>query len=107
MTTSISNNAPPPFTPAAGSIGNGSAATAGTQASPAEGSGKAGDQVKLTDSARALQQAARPGDGAVIDQQRVEQIRRALADGTYTINARHIAERMLVLEQQLHGADKA
>jgi len=106
MTTSISNNAPPPFTPTASSAGNGGAA-AGGQASSAESGGKVTDQVKLTDSALALQQAARPADGAVVDQPRVEQIRKAIADGSYVINAEHIAEKMLQLEQQLHGAVKA
>lgn len=107
MTTSISNNAPPPFTPAASGAGNGSAAAAGAQATHPEAGGKIGDQVKLTDSALALQQAARPADGTAVDQQRVEQIRKAIADGSYTINARHIAERMLALEHQLSGTDKA
>lgn len=106
MTTSISNNAPPSFKPAANAAGNGGAA-AGAQASPAGSGGKVADQVKLTDSALALQQAARPADGAVVDQARVEQIRKAIADGSYVINAEHIAEKILQLEQQLHGAPKA
>jgi negative regulator of flagellin synthesis FlgM len=107
MTTSISNNAPPSFTPAASAAGNGGAATAGAQASTAESGGKLSDQVKLTDSALALQQAARPADGAVVDQPRIEQIRKAIADGSYVINADHIAAKMLQLEQQLHGTVRA
>ena len=107
MTTSISNNAPPSFTPAASAAGNGGTAAAGTQSSQADSGGKVADQVKLTDSALALQQAARPANGATVDQPRVEQLRKAIADGSYVINAEHIAEKMLQLEQQLHGATKA
>lgn len=107
MNTTISNNALPPFTPSASSAGNGSAATAGASTSRGDASGKVGDQVKLTDSALALQKAARPNDGAVVNQQRVEQIRKALADGSYSVNPTRIAEKMLTMDQQMHGAGKA
>lgn len=107
MTTTISNNGLPPFTPPAGNTGNGSPAAAGTSVSANGASGKADDQVKLTDSALALQQAARASDGATVDQKKVEQIRQALADGSYQINPGRIAERMLSLELQLGGAGKA
>lgn len=107
MTTTISNNGLPPFTPPAGNAGNGSPAAAGTTVSANGASGKADDQVKLTDSALALQQAARASDGATVDQKKVEQIRQALADGSYQINPGRIAERMLSLELQLGGAGKA
>ena len=107
MNTTISNNGLPPRTPTASGTGNGSAAAAGTSASHAGTSSKVGDQLKLTDSALALQEAARPSDGAVINQQKVDQIRQALADGSYTINPRHIAEQMLALDEQIGGAGKA
>lgn len=108
MTTPISNNTPPSFTPAAtGAGGGGSAASAGAAAGHAGPGGHVGDQIKLTDSALALQDAARPQEGAMVDQQRVEQIRAAIADGSYSINPTQIAGKMLALEQQLNGAVKA
>ncbi len=107
MNTTISNNGLPPRTPTTGSAGNGSAAAAGTAASHADTSSKVGDQLKLTDSALALQEAGRLSDGAMVDQQRVDQIRQALADGSYTINPARIAEQMLALDQQIGGTGKA
>lgn len=107
MNATISNNGLPPFTPPASGSGSGSTATTGAAASSAGASSKVGDEVKLTDSARALQAAARPDDGAAVDQKRVEQIRQALADGSYTINPARIAEQLLALDQQLGGTDKA
>jgi negative regulator of flagellin synthesis FlgM len=107
MTTTISNNGLPPFTPPTGNAGSGTPAAAGATVGTPSASGKADDQVKLTDSALALQQASRASDGAVVDQQKVDQIRQALADGSYQINPARIAERMLSLEQQLGGAGKA
>ncbi|MEO5812306.1 MAG: flagellar biosynthesis anti-sigma factor FlgM [Rhodanobacter sp.] len=107
MNTTISNSGLPPFAPPASGSNSGSTATTGAPASSVGASGKNGDEVKLTDSARALQEAARPNDGAVVDQKRVEQIRQALADGSYTINPARIAEQMLALDQQIGGTDKA
>lgn len=107
MNATISNNGLPPFAPPASGSGGGSTATAGASASSAGANSKVGDEVKLTDSARALQAAARPADGAAVDQKRVDQVRQALADGSYTINPARIAEQMLALDQQLGGTGKA
>ncbi|HEY9510955.1 MAG TPA: flagellar biosynthesis anti-sigma factor FlgM [Rhodanobacter sp.] len=107
MNATISNNGLLPFTPPASGSGSGSTATAGASASSAGASSKVGDEVQLTDSARALQEAARPDDGAVVDHKRVDQIRQALADGSYTINPARIAEQILALDQQISGTDKA
>lgn len=107
MTTPISNNAPPSFTPAAGGTGGGSTASAGAPTSQAGSGGQVDDQIKLTDSALALQDAARPQEGAMVDQQRVDEIRAAIANGSYTISPARIAEKMLAMEQQLGGVGKA
>lgn len=105
MNTTISNNGLPPFTPPAANAG--APAAAGTSVGASDASGNADDQVQLTDSALALQQAARASDGAMVDQKKVEAIRQALVDGSYQINPDRIAERMLSLEQQLGSAGKA
>ncbi len=97
MNTTISNNGLPKVPQATNSPGTGSTVAAPTS----------DDQLKLTDSALALQEAARPGDTAAVDPQRVEQVRKALADGSYKIDASRIADRMLAFEQQLGGTGKA
>lgn len=111
MSTTISNNGLPPQLPqASGNPGNGTAASAagtaagtGSSASAVRGT----DQVKLTDSALALQQAARADDSSAIDTKRVEQVRAAIASGSYQINPGNIADRMISMDGQLGGTGKA
>ncbi|MDR3445604.1 MULTISPECIES: flagellar biosynthesis anti-sigma factor FlgM [unclassified Dyella] len=105
MNTTISNNGLPklPQPP----TGQGSSATqspASTTSSDATaGSTGTTDRVQLTDSARALQEAARTTDGATMDTKKVDQIRQALANGTYKVDAGRIADRMMSLDNQLNG----
>ena len=107
MNTTISNNGLPKFTQATSSSGSGPSTTAANPSYATVAAPKADDQVKLTDSALALQEAARTGDTSAIDSQRVERLRQAVADGSYKIDAGRIADRMLALEQQLGGTGKA
>lgn len=107
MNTTISNNGLPKFTQATTSSGNGPAAASTTSTASGAAASKPDDQLKLTDSALALQEAAKPGDAAVIDQSRVDQIRQSLADGSYKVNPGSIADRMIALDQQLGGVAKA
>ena len=107
MNTTISNNGLPKFPQASNGPGNGSATTAAASPGTTAAAPKSDDQLKLTDSALALQEAARPGDTAAVDPQRVEQVRTALADGSYKVDAGNIADRMLAFERQLGGAAKA
>ncbi|MES1154297.1 flagellar biosynthesis anti-sigma factor FlgM [Rhodanobacter soli] len=107
MNTTISNNGLSKFTQATGSSGSGPSTTAANPSDATVAAPKADDQVKLTDSALALQEAARTGDTSAIDSQRVERLRQAVADGSYKIDAGRIADRMLALEQQLGGTGKA
>lgn len=87
--------------------GQGSGPTQGTAvANGTDAAGSAGgtDHVKLTDSARALQEAARTDDSAVVDSKQVERVRQAIADGSYQINPSHIVDRMLALDAQIAGS---
>ena len=105
MNTTISNNGLPKLPQPA--TGQGSSSTQGasgtTTSDAAAGSTGTTDRVQLTDSARALQEAARTNDGATMDTKKVEQIRQALANGTYKVDAGRIADRMMSLENQLNG----
>lgn len=107
MNTTISNNGLPKFPQPASSPGNGPATTAAASGGAPAATPRTEDQLKLTDSARALQEASRAGDASAVDPQRVEQLRKALADGTYKIDAGRIADRMIAMDQQLGGAGKA
>ncbi|HEX5307054.1 MAG TPA: flagellar biosynthesis anti-sigma factor FlgM [Dyella sp.] len=104
MNTTISNNGLPKLPQANSNQGNApsqaSAAATGTE----PGGAVSADKVNLTDSARALQEAARAGDSSPIDTAKVERVRQALAAGTYQVNPERIADRMLSLDSQIAGS---
>lgn len=107
MNTTISNNGLPKLPQATNQPGNGPAAESPAPGASAGASAAPGDdQLRLTDSAKALQQAAR-SNAAAVDQQRVERVRQALADGSYKVDAGRIADRMIAMERQLGGTGKA
>jgi negative regulator of flagellin synthesis FlgM len=104
MNTTISNNGLPKLPQAPSGQGSSTQNATGTAGSEATGSTTGSDdRVQLTDSARALQEASRAGHGAEINTKKVAQIRQALADGTYRVDAGRIADRMLALENQLNN----
>jgi negative regulator of flagellin synthesis FlgM len=105
MNTTISNNGLPKLPQAPSGQGSSATqATSGTTVSDAAASSTGtSDRVQLTDSARALQEAARTTSGATMDTKKVEQVRQALANGTYKIDAGRIADRMMSLENQING----
>ncbi len=107
MNTTISHNGLPSFKPSTSGSGNAAQAASAASVGTTAASGKADDQLKLTDSAVALRQASRANEGATVDQAKVDKIRQALAEGSYQINPSRIAERMLVLEQQLSDTGKS
>lgn len=107
MNTTISNNGLPKLPQATNQPGNGPATeSSATAVSAGTAAAQGDDQVKLTDSAKALQQAASTSTSTV-DSQRVERVRQSLADGSYKIDAGRIADRMIAMEQQLGGTGKA
>lgn len=106
MNTTITSNGLPKFPQATNNPGSSSSASTAVSTEAASAAPHNGDQLKLTDSAKALQEATRMNDASPIDSKRVEQVRRALADGSYKVDAGRIADRMLAMDQQLGGADK-
>jgi negative regulator of flagellin synthesis FlgM len=107
MNTTISNNGLPLKPQAPGSQANGPAAGTGQASSdaPAGVHGK-DDSVRLTDSARALQDAAKVDGQGAIDSQKVEKIRQSIADGSYKVDPAAIADRMIALDAQIAGPAK-
>jgi negative regulator of flagellin synthesis FlgM len=101
MNTTISSNGLPqlplPTTNADSSATNQTATTASSSAaaSPTD------DSIKLTDSARALQQAS--STDSPVDTARVEQIKKSLAAGTYQVDPNAIADRLVSLNNQISG----
>jgi len=61
------------------------------------------DTVSLTDTASRLRQMETTlAELPVVDNQRVEQIRKALEEGTFEMNPERIAEKMLGMERELN-----
>ena len=77
----------------------------GTTSPVAEGKVTNGNTgVQITDSARqlaALEQAIRAFPD--VDQGKVDQIRIAIANGTYKVSPERIADKLMQMENQLHG----
>ncbi len=62
------------------------------------------DTVNLTDAAQQLKKLeASLASVPVVDAQRVESIRQAIANGSYEINPERVAEQMLAFESALFG----
>ena len=63
------------------------------------------DRVSLTGEARQLQELeTRLASAPVVDSQRVEAVRSAVENGTFTINPERIAEKLMSLEEALTDA---
>ena len=61
-----------------------------------------GSDVKLTDTASKLRQLeAKIASQPVVDTQKVESIKKAIADGTYRVNSARTAEKMAAFEDLL------
>jgi negative regulator of flagellin synthesis FlgM len=80
----------------------GTSASQDTSVSNGSPSRPANDSLQLTDSARALQQASGANTQSPVDTARVEQLRAAIANGSYRINPDQIADRMTALESQIN-----
>jgi negative regulator of flagellin synthesis FlgM len=100
MNTTITSNGLPVLPQAKGN--QNAPAQSSQAAAETAPAAKPEDSVKLTESARALAAAAKD-QAPAIDTKRVEQIRQALADGSYRVDAGKIADRLLSLEGQISG----
>ena len=61
-----------------------------------------GQEVSLTDTAARLQRLeAQIANQPVVDTQRVESVKKAIADGSFNVDAKRIAEKLADFESQL------
>lgn len=66
--------------------------------------GARGDSVNLSNQARNLKQLEQKlGDYPEMDDDRIEQIRSALENGTYKIDAEKLAQKMLEMDESIFG----
>lgn len=61
------------------------------------------DSVSLTQSAQQLTNVQRKGSEAPVNQEKVERLKKAIADGEYKINPEVLAKKIAVLESQILG----
>jgi negative regulator of flagellin synthesis FlgM len=101
MNTTISSNGLPQLPLATTSTDSSANQASTTTAATTSAAPQTDDSVKLTDSARALQQAS--SADSPVDTARVEQIKKSLAEGTYTVNPNAIADRLTSMENQISG----
>ncbi|MDO6442182.1 MULTISPECIES: flagellar biosynthesis anti-sigma factor FlgM [unclassified Marinobacter] len=74
------------------------------QANNAKAQGARGENVNLSSQARNLKQLEQKlGDYPEMDDERIEEIRAALADGTYKIDAEKLAQKMLDMDKSIFG----
>ena len=79
-------------------------ATGSQTPQPAETSRPA-DTVKLTDAAQQLNRLeSQIREQPVVDAQRVDQVRQAVEDGTYQVDARGVAQKLMQFEAYLPNA---
>jgi negative regulator of flagellin synthesis FlgM len=74
----------------------------GTESESRAGHRDSGDQVTLTETARRLSDVVQTASAQpAVDSQRVEEIRRAIQEGRYEVNAERVAEKLMKTEELL------
>ena len=97
----VNNPRSPATDPAQGSPQAEAAGVAAPQPADAT-SARSGDTVALTDAAQQLARLeSQIREQPVVDTQRVQQVREALDEGTYRVDARGVAEKLLQFEAYL------
>ncbi len=62
------------------------------------------DSVSLTQSAQQLANVQKKGTEAPVNQEKVDRLKKAIANGDYQVNPESLAKKIAVLETQIFGA---
>ena len=62
------------------------------------------DSVSLTQSAQQLTNVQKKGSEAPVNQEKVDRLKKTIADGDYKVNPEVLAQKIAVLESQILGA---
>ena len=77
---------------------------ASTEQAKTQAQGARGENVSLSNQAKNLKQLEQKlGDYPEMDDDRIEQIRSALENGTYKIDAEKLAQKMLEMDESIFG----
>jgi negative regulator of flagellin synthesis FlgM len=101
MTTKIDGAPPPSVRPAELASTSAAQLRAGEERGKPVAAAPPADSVRLTGEAEGLQAMQRELGAPGIDVARVNEVRAALADGSYRVDPQQIATRMLALESEL------
>jgi negative regulator of flagellin synthesis FlgM len=101
MNTTISSNGLPQLPLATNGTDSSANQASTTTSATSSAAPQTDDSVKLTDSARALQQAS--STDSPVDTAKVEQIKKSLAAGTYQVDPNAIAASLTSMENQISG----
>jgi negative regulator of flagellin synthesis FlgM len=78
-------------------------ASANTAQTAAQSSAPRQDSVSLTSSAQQLSQVQKKSTEAPVNQEKVDKLKKAIADGEYKINPEVLAQKIAKLESQIFG----
>jgi len=93
-----------PRTTADKSTGSQNAPPASNEQAKAQSQSSRGDNVSLSNQAKNLKQLEQKlGDYPEMDDDRIEQIRSALENGTYKVDAEKLAQKMLEMDKGIFG----
>lgn len=81
----------------------GQSASVSTEQTAAQPAAPRQDSVSLTSSAQQLSQVQNKSTEAPVNQEKVDKLKRAIADGEYRINPEVLAQKIARLESQIFG----
>lgn len=101
----VNNNSVNPQRPGTAERSDATSRPASTAADqPRTTASSGGDSVNLSDRAKALKQAEQQlANQPEVDDAKVAQIRQALEDGTYKVDAKQLAQKMLDMDKSIFG----
>ena len=83
-----------------------SPATSANAASQSKSAATSADSVSLTQSAQQLSSVQKKGSEAPVNQEKVDRLKRAIAEGEYRVNPEALARRIAVIESQILGISR-